>query len=662
MERPWILCITSALALPCALSGFACRAPERPAAVATPATVVERAEAPAEAPKSGADRVRALYAKREVMIPMRDGVRLHTAIYTPRAAEKPFAILLVRTPYSCRPYGADAYPSSLGPSDAFVGDDYAVVVQDVRGAYMSEGVFVDVRPQIADKRSKTDVDESSDAWDTIDWLVANVDGDNGNVGMWGISYPGFYAAAGMIDAHPALKAVSPQAPIADWWYDDFRHNGALFLPHAYLFLNSFGRPRPESTTDRSRKWDAGTPDGWRYFLELGSLSNVDAQHFRGDVAFWNELIEHATYDEFWRARDLLPHLNRVAPAVLTVGGWYDAEDLYGPIAIHRATEQRNPGVWNAIVMGPWVHGGWSRTDGDSLGQARFGSKTALHYRESIEKPFFDHHLLGAPKPAIAEATMFDTGRNAWREFESWPPKGLRELALRFRARTSIAAAHGVLDVDLPGADARAGTRGSDEFVSDPSRPVPHTASIELGMNRPYMTEDQRFASRRPDVVTYESEPFAGDTTFVGPIRVRLNVASSATDSDWIVKLVDVHPADEKDPVDPPLDAGRKMGGYERLVRGEVMPARFREGRERAVPTVPGEPTTIEFELLDVLHTFRAGHRAQVQVQCTWFPLVARNPQTFVENPYLADESAYRVATQRVLCDGSELTARVIAQW
>lgn len=655
MKRPWIQLFT----LVCA----ACHSVDPHDSTVIGGEIALTSRAPEKPPvaQSKVEIVRALYTKREVRIPMRDGVELFTAIYTPKDVTRPFPILLRRTPYSCRPYGADAFPETPGPNDLFTDAGYGFAIQDVRGAYMSGGEFVDVRPHDPDKRSNAEIDESTDAFDTIDWLVKNVAQCNGAVGMWGISYPGFYAAAGMIDAHPSLKAVSPQAPIADWWYDDFRHNGALFLPHAFLFLNGFGRPRPEPTTDRSSKFDAGTPDGWRFFLELGSLANVNERHYHGQVAFWNQLIEHPTYDDFWRARDLLPHLNRVAPAVLTVGGWYDAEDLYGPLAIYRATEQRNPNVSNALVMGPWVHGGWARTDGDRLGQAAFGSKTGDHFRERIEKPFFDHHLLGRAPSMLAEATMFDTGTNTWREFASWPPQDLAPVELRFAARrpgTSSGRGH----LDFVRTAEVAQTRcdaGTDEFVSDPFRPVPHTASIELGMNRPYMAEDQRFASRRPDVLVYESAPLEADMTVAGPLHVRLTYTSTATDCDWIVKLVDVYPGDAKAPADVTLDPGQAMGGYEQLVRGDAMPARFREGREHAVATKPGEKTVVEFDLWDVLHTFRVGHRVQVQVQCTWFPLVARNPQVFADNPYLVDEREYRSATQRIQCDESELRIHVL---
>jgi putative CocE/NonD family hydrolase len=608
--------------------------------------------APQEAPATvrseptGAKRIRAQFRKREMMIPMRDGVRLYTAIYTPRNPAQPFALLMRRTPYSCRPYGPDAYPERPGPSDAFADGRYGFVLQDVRGCYMSEGEFEDMRPHRPDKQPG-ETDESSDTWDTIQWLVENVEGHNGKVGMWGISYPGFYAATGMIDAHPALAAVSPQAPIADWWWDDFHHHGALFLPHAFLFFTGFGRPRPEPTTTRPRRIDPGTADGWRFFLELGPLSEAGERWMDGEVRFWDQAMAHPNRDAFWTERDLVPHLSDVAPAVMTVGGWFDAEDLYGPLAIYRSVEQRNPDAFNVLVMGPWSHGAWSRTSGEALGQARFGARTGDFYRASIEKPFFDHFLLGAGGHGLPEALLFDTGAGRWHGLEAWPPEELVERRLVLGPGGALALA-----------EAAASEGGYEEFVSDPAKPVPHTSAIVIGMNREYMTEDQRFAARRPDVLVYETPPLEEDVTLAGPLVAELTVATTGTDADWIVKLVDVFPPDAPDPVDLPLEHGQRMSGYHMLVRGEVMAGRFREGFERPVPFASGEPATVRFELWDVLHTFREGHRIQVQVQSTWFPLVARNPQTFLDNPYTAREGDYSEQTHRVY-HGSSLRVGVL---
>lgn len=581
--------------------------------------------------------VRDHYEKREVLIPVRDGVRLFTSIYAPKDASRTYPFLLQRTPYSVAPYGPENYREALGPSAAFAAAGYIFVYQDVRGRFMSEGEFVNVRPHRAVKQGPRDVDESSDTWDTVEWLLQNVPNHNGRAGMWGISYPGFYAAAGMIDAHPALKAVSPQAPIADWFFDDFHHHGAFFLPHAFNFLASFGRVRSGPTTQWTPRFDHGTPDGYQFFLDLGPLSNADARFFRGGVPFWNELAAHPNYDEFWQERCLLPHLRRVAPAVLTVGGWFDAEDLYGPLKIYSEIERENPGIFNALVMGPWSHGGWGRGEGDRLGAVRFGSRTSRFFREQIELPFFEHFLKDQGELRLPEAYMFETGANRWRRFDRWPPPAAEPRRLNLRAG-------GRLSFEPP----PSGEAGSDEYLSDPRRPVPYTQSITTGMTYEYMTEDQRFAARRQDVLSYQTEPLEADLTLAGPIQAELWVATTGTDADWVVKLIDVFPPGAADP--PDLPAGIRMGGYQMLVRSEVVRGRFRNSYSAPEPFVPGEPALVRVPLLDVLHTFQKGHRVMVQVQSTWFPLVDRNPQTYVENIFFAQDEDFRPAVHRVYCE------------
>jgi len=575
------------------------------------------------------------YTKREVRIPVRDGVRLFTAIYSPKDASREHPILMLRTPYSVRPYGEDEFRSSLGPNRALMEEGYIFVYQDVRGKYLSEGAFVNMTPHVPSKRREADVDESSDTYDTIEWLLQNVPNHNGHVGQWGISYPGFYAAAGMIDAHPALVAVSPQAPIADWFFDDFHHHGAFFLPHAFNFLASFGRARPEPTTERSPRFDHGTPDGYRFFLDLGPLRNANERYFHGEIAFWNEIAAHPNYDEFWQARNLLPHLENVAPAVMTVGGWFDAEDLYGPLQIYGRVEERNPGVRNVLVMGPWRHGGWSRTDGDRLGHIRFGAKTAEYYREEVETPFFRHFLRGGPDPGLPEALAFETGANRWRRFAAWPPAARRIERLYLRAG-------GRLAFEAPSEED--GTQ-FDEYVSDPRKPVPFTQDIARGMTREYMVDDQRFAARRPDVLVYRSDVLTEDVTLAGEILANLWVSTSGTASDWIVKLIDVFPPDAEDPDD--LPRGRRMGGYQMMVRSEVIRGRFRNDYSKPEPFVPNRVTHVPLPLQDVLHTFREGHRIMVQIQSTWFPLVDRNPQRYVDNIFEARQGDFQSALQRV---------------
>jgi putative CocE/NonD family hydrolase len=577
--------------------------------------------------------VREQYEKREVSIPMRDGVKLFTSIYEPRERAKLYPILLCRTPYSVGPYGEGEFKDLVGPSEAAMRDFFIIVYQDVRGCHMSDGTFVDVRPHIASKMGKQ-IDESTDAYDTIEWLLANVPDNNGKVGMWGISYPGFYAAASMIDHHPALVAVSPQAPIADWFFDDFHHHGTLFLPHAFNFLSSFGQPRTELTTKSPERFKHDTPDGYDFFLRLGPLLNVDERYFHGKIQFWEDLVAHPNYDEFWEARNLQPNLKNVAPAVLTVGGWFDAEDLYGALHVYSAIEKQNPGIYNAIVMGPWQHGGWARTDGDRLGNVRFGAKTSIYYREKIELAFFDHFLKGTNDPLPTEATMFETGANQWRRFTSWPPEGLRDTSL-------YVTQHGLLVHDTPPTGDAA-----DTFESDPARPVPYTEAISDGMTKEYMTDDQRFAGRRPDVLVYRTDPLPEPVTIAGPIQADLWVSTTGTDADWMVKLVDVFPDDTPAPegADP---TERPMGGYQMMVRSEAFRGRFRESYAQPKPFVPDEPTLVTVPLQDVLHTFAKGHRIMVQIESTWFPLVDRNPQTFVDNIFKARAEDFRKATHKV---------------
>ena len=592
----------------------------------------------------GADSVRARFTKHEYRIPMRDGAKLFTAVYVPKDAgpDKRYPILLLRTPYGVAPYGSDAYPDAIGPSEAAAKEGFIFAYQDVRGRYMSEGRFEDVRPHRPTKGPK-DVDESSDTWDTIDWLLRKLPWDNGRVGMWGISYPGFYAAMGLVDAHPSLVAVSPQAPIADWFIgDDFHHNGAFFLPHAFNFLSSFGRPRPEPTPKGPARFDHKTADGYRFFLEAGPMPSYDRKYLRGDVAFWNELLAHETYDEFWKARNTRPHLTAIKPAVLTVGGWFDAEDLFGALETYKAIERQSPGADNRLVMGPWPHGGWSRTTGEALGRVRFDQPTSTFFQEQIELPFFRHYLKGGEDPRLPEAYVFETGRNQWHALDAWPPREAKPLELFLSAAFALAKA----------APAEPG-EAFDEYVSDPAKPVPFIEETSIGMTIEYMVDDQRFASRRPDVLAYQTEPLEEDLTIAGPVTASLHVSTTGTDSDWVVKLVDVYPDDYPlQPGEAPSNGSRdrpahsKMGGYQQLVRGEPFRGKFRRSFEAPEPFVPGQVEKVEFTMPDAFHTFRRGHRVMVQVQSSWFPLVNLNPQTFV-NINRATEPDFRKATQRV---------------
>jgi len=568
------------------------------------------------------------------MIPMRDGVHLFTQVYAPKRTDERFPILMVRTPYSCRPYGENEYRSSLGPNRELEDDGYIFVYQDVRGTYMSEGTFVNMTPHLDVKESPADIDESTDAYDTIEWLLEHVENHNGRVGMWGISYPGFYTAASSINHHPALVAVSPQAPIADWFFDDFHHHGALFLPHLFNFISAFGKPRPEPTTERHSHFDHGTPDGFQFFLDLGPLKNVNEKYFHGEIDFWNKTVEHPDYDDFWQRRNLLPHLFNVSPAVLVVGGWFDAEDLYGALNIYTSIERKNPDVDNRIVMGPWSHGGWGRRAGDHLGNVSFGSRTSDYYNDEIITPFFAYHLKGKGRLDLPEAQMFETGTNRWRRFDTWPPAEVEPVALYVHEG-------GTLSADVPAVNGVA----FDEYVSDPKKPVPFTQEICVGMPREYMTDDQRFAARRPDVLAYQTVVLDDDVTLAGPVFADLWVSTSGTASDWIVKLIDVFPPDAEDTEF--TDETTAMGGYQMMVRSEVIRGRFRNSYERPEPFVPDKPTHVRLKLQDVLHTFQEGHRIMVQIQSTWFPIVDLNPHHYAENVFLADEADFVKATQRV---------------
>lgn len=578
--------------------------------------------------------LKANYAKSEHMIPMRDGVKLFTAVYAPKDAAQKYPILLNRTPYSCAPYGPKAYRDTIGPSPLFAKEGYIVVYQDVRGAWMSEGTYVNVRPQNDHKSKPSDIDESSDTYDTIDWLVKNIPNNNGRAGMWGISYPGFYAAVGTIDAHPALKAASPQAPISDWFIgDDFHHNGTLFLPHAFNFFSGFGKPRPKPTAvSNGSRFNPGTPDGYKFFLEMGPLANADAKYFRGNIAYWNEMMEHPNYDAWWQARDTRPHLRNIKPAVMTVGGWFDAEDLFGALNTYKSVEKQSPGAYNILVMGPWFHGGWSRGDGEGLGDVRFGSKTSAFYRENIELPFFDYYLKDKGELKLPEAYVFETGSNKWKTYDRWPPPNSKEQDLYIDA-------NGRLSFTKP-----ADSNSFDEYISDPARPVPFINNINIGMTREYMVDDQRFAARRQDVLTYQTDVLSEDITVAGPLTASLFVSTTGTDSDYVVKLIDVYPDDAPD--NNPNVTGMKMGGYEMLIRGEPMRARFRKSFEKPEPMPPNKVEKIEYAMPDVNHAFLKGHRIMVQIQSTWFPLVDRNPQKFVDI-YKAAEADFQKATERV---------------
>ncbi len=582
----------------------------------------------------GLEYVKANYTKYEYRVAMRDGKRLFTSVYLPKDGAKKYPILLNRTPYSVAPYGVDQYKTDLGPTPLFGKDGFIVVYQDVRGKNMSEGEFINMTPHLAKKAGTLVIDESTDTYDTIEWIIGNLPNNNGRVGTWGISYPGFYTAAGMIDAHPAHKLASPQAPITDWFVgDDFHHNGALYLPHAFNFLYSFGTPRPEPALPERKAFDHKTPDGYKFFLDMGPMYNANERYMKNNVQFWTDIMNHPNYDEFWQSRNLRPHLKNIQPAVLTIGGFYDAENLFGAQQVFKNVEANGSANGNRIVMGPWFHGGWARSDGDSLGDISFNSKTGEWYREKVELPYFKFILKDAPDPNLPKALMFESGSNVWRRYDAWPPTAAQSKSLYFHANGKLSFTPPTVAND------------SDEYPSDPNKPVPYIPQLSNRMTREHMVMDQRHASTRPDVLVYVTDELDEDVVLAGPVSPSLFFSTTGTDADVIVKLIDVYPNDAPDP--SPNPTGVHMGGYQMMVRGDVFRARFRESYSAPKPFTANKAEKVEWNLPDVNHSFRKGHRIMVQVQSSWFPLVDRNPQKYVPNINEARETDFQKATHRI---------------
>ena len=590
--------------------------------------------------------IAANYEKTEYKIKVRDGVQLHTVVYTPKDKSKSYPIMMNRTPYSCRPYGK-AFPSRLGPSSYMEKEGYIFVKQDVRGRWMSEGKYDNMRPHVVGNES---IDESSDTYDTIEWLLKNVKGNNGKVGIWGISYPGFYSAAALPEAHPALVASSPQAPIGDFYFDDFHHQGA-YVQMYWLATSVFGYQHNGPTSQPWYKMANVTEqDAYKFYMDLGPLSN-SSRYYGEDNFFWNQLVDHPNYDEFWQKRGIVQHLKNVHTNVMTVGGWFDAEDLYGPLNIYQSIEKNNPNTFNCLVMGPWSHGDWARGAAtNKVGNISFGEGISDFYQKNVEAPFFAHFLKDKGTQPKFEAFVFDTGRKEWKAFEKWPP-------------TNSAAADLFLHDDSltfsPPKETKAKFR---EFVSDPADPVPYRKRSDLKIRftpRPYMTDDQSFASERKDVLAFQSEILEEDVTLSGPLTANLKVSTTGTSADWIVKLIDVYPDDTPD---DPRFPEVKLGGYQQMVRSEVLRGRFRKSFAKPEPFEPGRETDVDVSLQDVFHTFKKGHRIMIHVQSTWFPLIDRNPQKYVENIFEAKKTDFQKATHRVYFSDkyqSKISVRVL---
>ena len=590
--------------------------------------------------------IRENYYKVERTIAMRDGVKLFTSFYIPKDTTEQHPILLTRTPYSCAPYGTDKWRNFAERYYRYyLREGYIIATQDVRGRWMSEGQFVDVRPFIKDKKTNTDVDEASDTYDAIDWMVKNLPYNNGKVGVFGISYPGFYSTMAAASGHPALKAVSPQAPVTDWFMgDDFHHNGAFFQVDGWAFYSSFGKPRPQPTTVGPSGFEFYTKDNYKWYLETGALKNI--ARLTGDsIAFWKDLYQHPNLDDWWKARNARVSMYDVKPAMLVVGGLFDAEDCYGAWNLYKAIRTQSPATNSHLVMGPWYHGEWASNDGTHLGNVQFGSNTSFWYQNRIEIPFFNYYLKGkGADPRLAAATIFFSGANEWKTFKQWPPENETQQSLYLQTS-------GGLSWDKP-----AGSGNPDEYVSDPAHPVPYTEDVHNHRTREYMTDDQRFASRRPDVLTFQTPVLTEDLSLAGPVIADLQVSLSTTDADFVVKLIDVFPDDfkygnEKAVTGREVPQSYPMGGYQMLVRGEIMRGRFRESFEKPSPFKPGKVETVRYTVPDVAHTFKKGHRLMVQVQSSWFPLVDRNPQQFVDI-YTCSDSDFQKATIRVYHDAA----------
>ena len=573
--------------------------------------------------------VRDNYDKKEYMIEMRDGVKLFTAVYSPKEKSKDYPILITRTPYSSAPYGEDKFAGFLGASKEFVQEGFIFVIQDVRGRYMSEGEFDNMRPHNPNKKNKNDIDESSDTYDTIEWLINNIDNNNKKVGIWGNSYPGFYALMATIDAHPNLVCASPQAPISDWFVgDDMHHNGAFSVLMSFNFFKQFGTPRPEPLTKYPPPAEYPSPDAYNFFLDHTPIKLLNEKILMNEIPFWDSLSAHGNYDYFWQTRSNLQHLKNIKPAILLVGGWYDAEDMYGPLHIYKTIQQNDKPNNTRLVMGPWTHGSWIYAKGDSLGDFYFGSNTADYYRKEILLPFFKYHLKGEGKLNLNDAYVFDTGKNEWSNYPTWLPENINEV--KYYLQPDEKLNNQISD-----------TKNSfSEYLNDPFNPIPYTAKFQDSKqfyNPVHLIEDQRYVSTRPDVLTFESEILSNDITIAGPIVADLFVSTTGTDADFVVKVIDVYPDNEIGP--DPNPSKVEMGGYERLVRTEIFRGKFRNSYENPEPFVPNQIAEVKINLNDAFHTFKAGHKIMIQVSSSYFPFFDVNPNTFCDI-YKADKDKF----------------------
>ncbi len=579
--------------------------------------------------------IKAHYDKVEYKIPMRDGKRLFTVVLSPKDNTKTYPILLYRTPYSIKAYGDDLpNVTNMAPSVEFFKEGYIVVLQDLRGTYKSEGEFKVIRSVREDKLNPTSIDASTDNYDTIDWLIHNVPGHNGKVGQWGVSYAGWTTVMGMVDAHPALAASSPQASPSDMFIgDDWHHNGAFRLMYSFYWMNYTAKKRAEGTPEEDKIFDYGTPWGYEFFMNSGPASQLNEKYFAGTIPAWNDFIDHPNYDEFWKKQNVLQHMKNITHPILNVAGWFDAEDFYGPISIYNEIEKTTPDNKSTIVIGPWRHGGW-RKDGSFLGDIQFGSATSDYYNKNIVLPFFEYHLKGKGNWSPSEAIVFETGNNQWHHLPKWPPEERVVKNLYFHE-------NGKLSFEIPRDVSKA---ASDKYTNDPAKPVPYSTDIRVVPGHEWMIEDQRLASTRPDVLVYKTDILTEDITIAGPILANLFISTTGTDADYFVKLIDVYPSDAPDNIRNPKKV--KMGGYQMLLGVEVMRAKYRNSMSDPEPIKPGKITPISFNIWDKFHTFKKGHRIMAQVHSSWFPAYDRNPQQFMDI-YHAEEKDFKIADHTV---------------
>ena len=565
------------------------------------------------------------YDKTEVMIPMRDGVKLHTMILVPKVITEDLPIIMLRTPYGIR--GGER---SLN-GNLLAEEGYVFAFQDLRGRFDSEGEFEMLRP-MRDRRNVSAIDESTDAYDTVEWLLENVPHNNGRVGMKGVSYPGWTTVVAALDPHPALKAVSPQASPADMFIgDDFHHNGAFRLSYGFEYAAMM------ESGKEFKAFEFNEPDTYDWYLKLGSLAKINERILQGKIPTWNNFATHPNWDAFWQRQAVAPYVDRPRMPTLNVAGWWDQEDFYGPIRIYDLWEKRDSANLNFLVVGPWNHGGWGGATGQKLGNVDFGSPTSLYFRQNIEAPWFAYWLKGKGTLHLAEATAFEVGTNAWKSYDSWPPKA------DVSARRLYFHSGGRLSFEPPAAPTPSDS-GFDKYVSDPANPVPYRArpirplfTSSSTWSR-WLMDDQRFLKGRADVVNWETAPLTEDLVVAGSVMAHLFASTTGSDADWVVKLIDVYPETEPDTL---------LRGYELMVANDVLRGRFRKSFEKPEPLVPNKVEEFGVDLHTQDYRFKKGHRIKVQVQSSWFPLIDRNPQTWVPNIFEAKDADFKAATHKV---------------